>query len=426
MASDAPLDISAALAERARLLADVSVLYVEDEPITFALFSDILAGRVGALFTARDGREGLLAYSRFQPDIVVTDIAMPRMSGLEMIRLIRDVRPEARVVITTELDDTRRLGQAIAIGVSSYVVKPIDTERLLDALGAIAQGLVTQRELARQRRLTDILIQHLPYPVALLDLARDTVLMANDSARRHGILDGQALDQRVFGGALYRAGRVKTPERLLSRGGMTIEETFYAGRTWDIRITLVSDELMLVSALDVTERKNLENDLTVMATTDDLTGLCNRRYFMELAERETARVLRYATPLSLLVIDLDHFKTVNDTFGHAAGDMVLRELAHVLRRELREVDIVGRLGGEEFAVLLPETELEEARRVAERLLSAIRAGRVPVKGGEARFTASIGVTAMSGREGSVGSLLKSADKAMYAAKAEGRDRVIAG
>ncbi|MBC7292566.1 MAG: GGDEF domain-containing protein, partial [Thermoleophilia bacterium] len=122
---------------------------------------------------------------------------------------------------------------------------------------------------------------------------------------------------------------------------------------------------------DITEKVRLLEQARELANHDDLTGLANRRHFLGLAVRELERSRRYGSALSLIFFDVDHFKEINDTFGHRAGDLVLQKLALVCRSALRQSDILGRLGGEEFAVLLPETALEEAAEVAERLRATI-------------------------------------------------------
>jgi diguanylate cyclase (GGDEF)-like protein/PAS domain S-box-containing protein len=177
---------------------------------------------------------------------------------------------------------------------------------------------------------------------------------------------------------------------------------------------------------DITERKATEARLRELATTDSLTGLANRRRFMELAQREFTRSRRYQGPLTMLMMDIDHFKRVNDTHGHDVGDEVLRALAATSIKALREADILGRLGGEEFGVLLPETEATAAMEVAERLRRAVEAAAMATGGGELRITVSIGAASLSGDTTSVEALLKRADVALYEAKQSGRNRVVTG
>ncbi len=175
---------------------------------------------------------------------------------------------------------------------------------------------------------------------------------------------------------------------------------------------------------DVTERKLLEEELTRQAHVDYLTGVSNRRHFMACAEQELRRAKRYAESLAIFMIDIDHFKRVNDRHGHRAGDTVLVALARLCQATLRSFDILGRLGGEEFAVLLPETDGVEAVRVAERLREAIAVTRVPLGDGACvQITVSIGVAALTSPDDNVDVLLSCADAALYEAKNSGRNRV---
>lgn len=172
------------------------------------------------------------------------------------------------------------------------------------------------------------------------------------------------------------------------------------------------------------ENRYAQEELERRAYTDYLTGLANRRHFLEQAESELARTLRYGRELSILMLDVDRFKKVNDTHGHKVGDIVLQRLSAVCRATLRDVDIVGRIGGEEFAVLLPETGREQAMDAAERLRAAIAAAQVTLSGGlPLHFTASIGVATLSEKDANVDMLLNQADQALYRAKGEGRNRV---
>lgn len=182
--------------------------------------------------------------------------------------------------------------------------------------------------------------------------------------------------------------------------------------------------LLFSIVMDVTESKRMELELEMRANTDALTGLPNRRHLMELAEQELARAQRYEAPFSLLLLDVDYFKRINDTYGHKAGDLALQALSDQCRHELREVDVIGRFGGEEFAVILPETDQERALEAAERLRQQVAAMRVPLPQGDMlEMTVSIGLAVLTETVGGLDELLQQADKALYAAKQAGRNQV---
>lgn len=169
---------------------------------------------------------------------------------------------------------------------------------------------------------------------------------------------------------------------------------------------------------DITEQKKVEEQLRYLATTDGLTGLWNRRYFTERFEQEVERARRYGQPLGLIVCDVDHFKRVNDTNGHAVGDKALQHITSIMKKSLRQVDVLGRIGGEEFAILLPNTNLIEAVQLAERLRKHVEKHPFCHGADQIQLTVSLGVT---GHSGSVDEMLKLADDALYEAKAKGRN-----
>jgi diguanylate cyclase (GGDEF)-like protein len=175
---------------------------------------------------------------------------------------------------------------------------------------------------------------------------------------------------------------------------------------------------------DITERKKYQNALEHLATTDHLTNLLNRRAFLEATEKEMRRSHRYGQPLTLLMLDIDHFKRVNDTYGHPAGDEVLRRIAASTRHLLRDEDLTGRLGGEEFAIVLVQAPLIAATAVAERLRKTIGELVIDFEGRQISVTVSIGVAEFGADADNLTRLVAVADERLYAAKHSGRDRVV--
>jgi len=178
--------------------------------------------------------------------------------------------------------------------------------------------------------------------------------------------------------------------------------------------------------MDITRRKQIEQRLELLAHTDPLTGVCNRRRFLELADDELSRAARHGQPLALLMLDLDHFKAVNDRFGHAGGDSVLRAFVDSALRVMRQGDVLARVGGEEFAALLPQTGRDGALALAQRMLQQVRELQVPLDGQVLRITVSIGVALRPMAPGvpvTVDALMAAADHALYQAKTQGRNQV---
>lgn len=189
-------------------------------------------------------------------------------------------------------------------------------------------------------------------------------------------------------------------------------------------VPLTKAGLIYCVVQDVTDRKRMEQDLIRLATIDSLTGICNRHHFLDRAAQEIKRARRYGHGgLALLMMDLDHFKNVNDRHGHEAGDKVLSGMASTVLDLLRESDVMGRLGGEEFAVLLVEAGGGEAVSVAERLRATLAQSPVKINGSSVSYTVSIGVASLTASDKDVEDLLRRADQALYRAKRLGRDRV---
>lgn len=176
---------------------------------------------------------------------------------------------------------------------------------------------------------------------------------------------------------------------------------------------------------DITHQKAVEAQLQSLSMTDDLTRMPNRRAFLEAFDTEVLRATRYVSPFCLLVIDLDFFKLINDRHGHAGGDAVLVHFSKICRELLRGVDIAARVGGEEFAILLPETSRAGALQVSERIRNAVKAQPTIFHGDEINTTISIGVTDYQAPESAASQIMMRADEALYNAKQNGRDQVCA-
>ncbi len=295
---------------------------------------------------------------------------------------------------------------------------------------ASIHDITRHKELEEQLDLKEeflwVLLFSLPVGVIFVDPVTQTIHDLNlEAANMLGEAREQLFERKCFNFFNCKEGmcpvtdmkhEVTKEETLLTRAdGSTIPvlKTVKPVRTG-------SRELLIEIFLDLTERKKLEEELRRLSMTDPLTGAYNRRYFLELAEKEMIRSHRTGSPFSLLVMDIDHFKRVNDTYGHIVGDMVLKKLVEVLKQRIRRSDTLARWGGEEFIVLLPDTALEGAAVLAEDLRAIIEETEFPhVK----NITISLGVAEYEAGQ-TIDNTVTEADKALYKAKESGRNCVV--
>ncbi|APW37463.1 hypothetical protein RD110_09895 [Rhodoferax koreense] len=283
----------------------------------------------------------------------------------------------------------------------------------------------------RERQLHTILDAS-PIAVALLRLDGPTMLFANQRFRQQfGVSDGLEVVLPAFEAIFADPAALREFWQVYSiaRGveGYEVQLIGGAGRVWALvsarELVMDGAAVLLFWAYDISTRKELEAELRQLAHTDPLTGVLNRRAFTERSAQAIAAAQRHGRPLAVLMLDIDHFKVVNDSHGHAAGDLAIQQVAEVSLRSLRAIDLLGRLGGEEFSILLPETGAEEALATAERLRAAIAQTPVLLDGLRIMLTVSIGLSSLAAQDDDQ-ALYRRADAALYQAKRAGRNRVV--
>lgn len=300
----------------------------------------------------------------------------------------------------------------------------------LAALLAERQGLIRANRFLADR--VDALMNVHHAAILIIDPESGTILDANDAAVRRyahsrtelltrhigeiNTLSKTEIAQRMRQAVAARRHHFEFSHRL--RDGSVQEVDVYSGPI------LYNGSVALISFIhDATRRKSLERKLKAMASTDSLTGCCNRRRFLTILRHEFTQARRAHTPLTFAMMDLDHFKAVNDTFGHPAGDSVLKALAKSCAKLIRDSDCFGRLGGEEFGVILPATAIAAAVPVLTRIRESAQALRLVLPQGSVGATLSIGVSTIDATDADESAMLKRADAALYTAKANGRNRL---
>jgi len=446
------------------------ILVVDDIRTNIKVLEAKLTSEYYEVLTAGSGPEALQAAVALKPDLILLDVMMPGMDGFEVCRRLK-ADPETAhvpVIMVTALGDPEDRVQGLSAGADDFLTKPVDDIAMFARVRSLLRVKLMLDELRmRERTSASLGVISPPVPNVQEDYASASLLLVEDNPRDQlrlqRMIEGQFQIEMTADGAeaLNRARNKEYDSVVVSLAlqnpdGLRLCSQFRTTEeTRNVPILLLvgpDDQKQLVKGLEIgvtdyvvrpidrnefiarlraqVRRKRYQDRLRLhyqqsieMAVTDSLTGLYNRRYMashlatlldQSAAQRET----------SVLILDLDHFKQVNDTHGHQAGDDVLREIGNRIVRNIRGIDMACRYGGEEFVVLMPDTELESAEVVAGRLLQAI--GGKPIATGPAgdlTVTCSIGCTASRAGD-TAETLLKRADEALYEAKNGGRNRIV--
>jgi two-component system, cell cycle response regulator len=449
------------------------VLVVDDIVSNVKLLEARLTAEYFEILTAYSGREALDIIARERIDVVLLDVMMPGMDGFEVCRNIKQNEKTAHlpVIMVTALDQPSDKVHGLEAGADDFLTKPVDDIALVTRVKNLARLKVLSDEMLMRASTTQqmgmgnapeldwqaageggqILVVE-DHPRAAQRIAETlrsahTVTIESDPQAALLKLAEQPIDVLVVSLSLANADGLRLCSQVRS-----------VERTRHLPILIIvepSDDARLLRGLDMgvndyvlrpIERHELmarvrtqvkrkrHSDLlkarleesVEMAITDGLTGLHNRRYMEGHLKTLVAQSIRSGRSLSLLVADIDFFKSVNDTYGHDAGDNVLREFAQRFRRNTRGIDLACRLGGEEFVIIMPDTDLARAIQVGERLRATIAAEPFEVTpGNNLTVTASVGISTIEYQEDTPEALFKRADNALYSAKREGRNRVVA-
>jgi diguanylate cyclase (GGDEF)-like protein/PAS domain S-box-containing protein len=414
----------------------IRVLLVEDEVGDAQLVKIDLQKAQGETFTVTwveslNAIKDCLQTATF--DVLLLDLSLPDSDGLETIHKTRQLVVDIPIIVLTGRCDTDFSLKALEAGAADYVMKG---NFGYDGLARAIRYALFRAELEARNNLL----------VAALEAAANGIMITDKSA---AITWVNSAFTRLTGYSAEEAIGHK-PTTLLNSGVQ--DESFYQamwnnimqGKYWRGELvnrrkngSFYHEELSIAPVKnaagdithfigikdDITERKQLEKQLQKLANTDPLTHLFNRRVFLEKLAQEIARLARFTTQsAALLMIDLDYFKRINDTYGHATGDEVLRQFAHTVRKTSRVIDIPARLGGEEFAILLPNTTQNEAMTIAERLRRQVANIAISHEKGLVNVTISIGGVALSADEVDNDVVLSHADTALYEAKDAGRNQ----
>ena len=419
------------------LLKQINLLYVEDDSMIRSIFEKRLGKRVRKLFVGQNGAEGLELFEKEPIDIILTDINMPIMNGLEMIEKIRAKKPKIPIIIMSAHQESHYLLDAIDLNVTGYLTKPIDSGKLDEMLEMQARTILFEKECAQQYAMLQKIIDTDPNMIIIRD--REQIHYANktfleffasrdleDFYTIHRSLPSTFVKNKNFlHPELCKPGEsfidllLRTPhhERVVSM----LDIRSFTPKTFLIKISVL-DEIQgtyLWNFIDITDMTLEKIRMEDIAYHDKLTGAYNRQKMDEIIHYEMLQQKRYHTPLSFAILDIDHFKRINDTYGHRMGDEILKLFAQTIEKNLRKTDTFARWGGEEFVILLTQTDLRQAEIAMEKLRSAIEETRHPVAD---QITASFGITQICETD-TFDEVYNRADTALYEAKEKGRNRV---
>ncbi len=450
------------------------ILVVDDIPANVKLLEVRLLAEYFEVLTASNGPDALETCDNGKVDVVLLDVMMPDMDGFEVCRRLKSDPATAHipVVMVTALDQVSDRVRGLEAGADDFLTKPVNDLQLMTRVKSLVRLKMLTDELRLRASTTrNIGIEELLSRKHVSGDAIPRVLLIDErpasSERIKKLLRESAnVDIATDPHAGFFQAAEEPYECVIVSTGFSdfdplrlCSQLRSLDRTRFLPIILVAEEgedQRIIRGLELgindyvvrpidqqeltarlrtqVKRKRYNDHLRAsvtqtieMAVTDGLTGLHNRRYLDSHLQTLFDRAVSRRRPLSLMITDLDRFKTVNDTFGHDAGDEVLREFARRLRKNVRGIDLACRFGGEEFIVVMPDTEAEIAHKVAERVRAEIAQTPFGIgpAGGPMAVTVSVGVSSLKRGPDSVQDLMKRADLALYEAKTGGRNRVVA-
>jgi two-component system cell cycle response regulator len=430
------------------------VLVVDNTSVNLMLLIRILESSGYTVKGVDNGASAIEMAKADPPDLILLDIAMPDMDGYETCAYLKeDSRTKyIPIIFISAQDDLEAKVKAFQAGGVDYIIKPIGMEEVEARVGIHLTNQILNSKLQETNMKLAERIEELTLSQSLVQ-ERENKLQAFINALPNISFisdeEGHYLEVLSSQPELLRAGVDELKNHKISEmmpddvsGEMmnVIQKTIETGETqvmeyklnvmdgndhwFEGRCALMEKDhaghgKVVFIATEISERVEMYQEIQRLATFDSLTNCLNRRHFLILADQELHQSIRYQRPLSILMIDIDHFKVINDSFGHAVGDKVLCSLIDVCRSNLRSVDIISRHGGEEFVILLPETQKEMTYIVADRLRIAVENMVLSEPGQKISITISIGITSLdldTGLEDSIEMMIHRADQAMYDAK----------
>jgi len=421
-----------------------AVLLVDDEASNLGVLRTAMLQQGYQTFLATSGERAIDLARRVKPDLILLDVMMGGIDGIETCRRLKAHPATARipVIFMSAKNETDDVVAGFDAGAADYIAKPLKFGEVCARVRAQLQLRSHADSQQQQTERLRLIVNGMDEGLMIIE-ANGRIQFSNPACDRHlgyqqNELTGVALGQLLSPGVTqeylsYFAAWSAAPETVHPRGAREVQIRRRDGtaRAMDLTLTpMYAGEPLFIGLLhDITHHKQSETALQRAALLDPLTKIANRRHFDTFLEKEWLRAIRSTEPLSLVVIDVDHFKLYNDTLGHAAGDACLRKVAAALQSHaLRPTDIAARFGGEEFVLLFAETTLDTAVKLAESVRAHIESIELPNPRSSTSswLTVSVGVASIvPTQQDKIESFFVAADRAMYQAKEAGRNRVVA-
>ena len=411
-----------------------TILYVEDEEGVRTQLVKFLKNLGSEIFVAVDGKDGLEEYKKHNPDIVISDIKMPNMDGIDMVQTIKEIDKNQPIIFTTAFSNSGFFMDAIDLGVDGYILKPIDLEKLKNKIEHISYQVQLQKQFVIQEKIMDEITQFQDNLLLVLD-KNINIIFCNRKFLNFFQIDSVENFRKKYkcvcslfihnDDFYYTPSGVKWIEEIKKLPDnkrvvllKDLEDATYKSFLVNIKFIQETNH-NVISFVEVTNIAIEQKEYKHRAFVDELTQIYNRAYFDEALKKEIAIYKREKTPFCLFMFDIDKFKDVNDTYGHQVGDEVLKELAKLTTKYTRVTDTFARWGGEEFMRILPNNSIEQSIKIADNIRQIIE-NHSFVDG--LKVTCSFGVSEF--KDDDTGeSLLKRVDDALYMAKENGRNRV---
>ena len=411
---------------------DINILYVEDEANVREMFSRFLKRFSNKLYVAENGVMGIELYKKHKIDIVISDIKMPKMNGLEMIKAIKSINPDQLVLLLSAHSDSQYLIDAINLNVDGYILKPIDLDIVYEKIEQFTNIIKNRKAMEQLKESEEKFRTLTEVSLSGIFIYQEKFIYVNPAfCQITGYSEKELLNMYPWEIVTTKyLDAIKTlAEQRVSGEFKDSKLTQLDIKTKDAKVRTVKVSVATMpyrgrfagsgNMVDITDMIVLEKKLEQLALKDALTGIYNRYKINLSIENEITRANRYGETFSLIMLDIDYFKKVNDTFGHDVGDYILQELSRIILQLIRKTDCFGRWGGEEFMLLAPHTNKKEAIALANKIRKEVQAHPFEYV---QQITLSIGVTQYLENEKS-DTLIKRVDTALYEAKANGRNQV---